>query len=181
MVGRGRASGVTYEMRPGSWRDFAERLNPSRLNESKLTQSLQLPVQGFVAEFGPLVFTTPPRQPFNIGLWFASRQLLTLARLWSPPDDEGRSAFCGTAEPGLEEEAAQTIHQLHAHLGDPLVRPPAGSLLGFLLMEALRFTAQQLPMRKCGGCRQWFAPTRIDQRHCQPNCRKRWSHKLRGK
>jgi len=178
MITRERDHGVPYTMQPGCWRDYAEALNPPGLGQmpaDTLLDRLRVPVQRFVRDFGPPAFINQDHQPFDSGLWMFSRDLLALARLWTPGDNEGLSHWQGAPTPKAETEARGVIHWFHTWLADSQSAPPEGSLAELMVSEALRFTEQHLAMRRCKACDHWFAPTRSDQTYCGANCRKRFS------
>jgi hypothetical protein len=178
LLHRKRDRGVPYVLSPAMaiWRDFAEALNPPDLGRSPwsgLMERLRLPMQRFTRDFGPLFYTKRDSYPFDEGLWILSRDLLALARLWSPAAAGEPSSFLGARTVKEEHEASNIIHWLHGELTDPGDRLPSGSLLHTMLTEALRFTERRLAMHRCESCLYWFAPVRSDQRYCHANCRAR--------
>jgi hypothetical protein len=180
MIRRERPQGVRYDMQPGCWRDFAEQLNPPELAKapaSELLARVRMPLQRFVRDFGPPILIDQDQQPFDETGWYMSRDFMSLARLWAPPDQDGLSQWQGATSAKVETEASGVIHWFHTCLAHPKGARP-GSLQHFMLTEALRFTSAKLTMRLCACCNHWFTPARVDQVFCGPNCRKR-AYRLR--
>jgi hypothetical protein len=179
VVWRNRDAGVPYTLLPHSacWRSFGEL---AALDAPELDQTghivwrgsdsgLPAAVRRFVRAYGPLTSALRVSEPFGPLALQTTRNFQALASLWGAPDNEGISRW--RVPRNTQHGVVKLLHDWLAHDR----APPPGTLLRFMLIQALRHFDDATPMRRCVACDYWIELTRADRCFCDPSCRKAYS------
>lgn len=181
-VWRNRDAGVPYSLSAHSacWRSFGE-LAAFPLPEFDAAEhivwrepapGLPAAVRRFARTYGPLTSVLRVSEPFGPLALQTARYFQALATLWGAPDADGGSRW---AVPRNTRHGV--VEALHEWLGHDRA-PAPGTLLRFMLIQALRHYDEATPMRRCLACDYWIELTRADRRFCDPACRKAHSRQM---
>jgi hypothetical protein len=177
LIWRNRDAGVPYILSAHSacWRSYGElaALQAPAFDQSGPVLRAQPPlvsaVRRFARAYGPLVSALCVSEAFGSLAFQTASEFRALASLWGAPDADGVSRW--VVPRNTQHGVVEWLHSWLAHDR----APPPGTLLRFMLIQALRQYDEATPHRRCLGCGDWIELTRADRRFCDPACRKAYS------
>jgi hypothetical protein len=164
-VFRGRSPGAVYDLaaHTACWRSYGELAG---LEAERLAAALRR----FARSYGPLFAHTAPEGEYDdegygqTGAELAG-QFAQVGACWAEEGPEAVSSFTASSPP-------KVLFRFNAWLVSEFP-PPAGSLIEFMVLQAVRMASQKTAMRRCSACGRWVELTRLDRRFCNVACRKR--------
>jgi hypothetical protein len=159
---------VTYDLAPHTacWRTYGEL---------SIVDSVVLPgrLRDFVRAYGPLWSTDTDTESYTRSNGGLAQHFHALSQLWAPATDSAAvSEWQAAPDEHIAEFGNIEWHWLNLWLaGEGNFTPPKGSLLRFMVIQAVRHASEHTPMRRCAGCGHWIELTRTSRRHCAPACR----------
>jgi len=150
------------------WRSFGE-LAPDPSYDERAVD--------FVRRFGPLGEQADRRG--TITAWWPTSYFAEVAKSWEPEDASGISRLSPDRrrrDVALDSLSGYLLPMTMRDVDvvfDAKLRPElrARTLYAFMALSAASMFRRQALMRRCGHCRIWFEPTRIDALYCSNACR----------